>query len=543
MPAFVAACRGCVCFAALLIGLAPALAQSASSHPWLDPTLLAAAKAEGSLTVYSSTNEQEGLPLFKIFEDATGIKFDYIRGNDASLLSRVAIETRAGQPSFDIIHISNAHKMPPQMLAQVDLSEAKAIFPQARDPNRRWYGVYTVYNTPAYNTEKVKASDLPKSFEELAERKEWAGKVALEGTDIEWLKGMLQYYGEQKGTALVRAIVANLKPVLTDGRLAMARSVGAGEYLLALNNFANLSLNVKLAGGPIEIFPLDPVALFYAQVAVNAQAPASERGAAGGEFHAQSGMPGFLYQVRPAADARRRADQSARHRRAGHAEASGRHAVRSAGRSAVATDLQYALPAALIGKQARRRRQCARFVNPAAWSMLPASRSRGRSRNHNATPREGLLTIACRFGAAGLFGLALASASRRPSGRAGPIPGSTRAARRRQGGRVADHLLLDQRAGRPAAVQDFRGCDRHQGAIRARRRQPADVAHGDRVPRRAEGLGHPPDHDDQQDAAADDGADRSARGEEPHAGGARSRPALVWRSTPTTIRRPTTPSW
>jgi iron(III) transport system substrate-binding protein len=272
MPAFVAAYRGCVCFAALLIGLAPALAQSASSHPWLDPTLLAAAKAEGSLTVYSSTNEQEGLPLFKIFEDATGIKFDYIRGNDASLLSRVAIETRAGRPTFDIIHISNAHKMPPQMLAQVDLSEAKAIFPQARDPNRRWYGVYTVYNTPAYNTEKVKASDLPKSFEELAERKEWAGRVALEGTDIEWLKGILQYFGEEKGTALVRAIVANLKPVLTDGRLAMARSVGAGEYLLALNNFANLSLNVKLAGEPIEIFPLDPVALFYAQVAVNAQA-------------------------------------------------------------------------------------------------------------------------------------------------------------------------------------------------------------------------------------------------------------------------------
>ena len=324
MPAFVAAYRGCVCFAALLIGLAPALAQSASSHPWLDPTLLAAAKAEGSLTVYSSTNEQEGLPLFKIFEDATGIKFDYIRGNDASLLSRVAIETRAGRPTFDIIHISNAHKMPPQMLAQVDLSEAKAIFPQARDPNRRWYGVYTVYNTPAYNTEKVKASDLPKSFEELAERKEWAGRVALEGTDIEWLKGILQYFGEEKGTALVRAIVANLKPVLTDGRLAMARSVGAGEYLLALNNFANLSLNVKLAGEPIEIFPLDPVALFYAQVAVNAQAPAPERGEAGGELHAQSRMPGFLHQIRAAADARRCAHQSARHRRADHAEASGR---------------------------------------------------------------------------------------------------------------------------------------------------------------------------------------------------------------------------
>lgn len=270
MRAFVNACRSFACLVMLSLGLAPAYGESA--HSWLDPALLAKAKAEGTLTVYSSTNEQEGLPLFQIFEEATGIKFDYIRGNDASLLSRVAIETRAGQPSFDIIHISNAHKMPPQMLAQVDLSEAKAIFPQARDPNRRWYGVYTVYNTPAYNTDKVKASELPKSFEDMAERKDWAGRIALDGTDIEWLKGILQYFGEEKGKALVRRIVTNLKPVLTDGRLAMARSVGAGEYLLALNNFVNLSLNVKLAGAPIDVFPLDPVALFYAQVAVNAKA-------------------------------------------------------------------------------------------------------------------------------------------------------------------------------------------------------------------------------------------------------------------------------
>jgi len=98
----------------------PALAQD---RPWLDAKLLAAAKKEGPLTVYSSTNEQEGLPLFKIFEDATGIKFNYIRGNDASLMSRIAIETRAKQPSFDLVHMSNAHKMPQNLLAQLDLFE------------------------------------------------------------------------------------------------------------------------------------------------------------------------------------------------------------------------------------------------------------------------------------------------------------------------------------------------------------------------------------------------------------------------------------
>jgi iron(III) transport system substrate-binding protein len=249
----------------------PAHAQEA--RPWLDPKLFAAARKEGPLTVYSSTNEQEGLPLFKIFEDATGIRFNYIRGNDASLTSRIAIETRAQQPSFDIVHMTNAHKLPQQLLAQFDPTEARHVNPLARDPDRRWYGVYTVYTTPAYNTKLVPKADLPKSFEEFAQRKEWAGKVAIDYTDIEWLRGMMQFYGEQKGTALVREIAANLKPVLTDGRLAMARSVAAGEYLFALNNFVNLTLNVKLAGGPIEFFPLDPVPLYFAQVAVNARAP------------------------------------------------------------------------------------------------------------------------------------------------------------------------------------------------------------------------------------------------------------------------------
>ena len=109
-------------------------AHAQKTPAWLDPKLLAAAKKEGPLTVYSSTNEQEGLPLFKIFEDATGIKFNYIRGNDASLISRIAIETRAKQPSFDIVHMTNAHKMPQALLAQFDPPEAKHINPLARDP-------------------------------------------------------------------------------------------------------------------------------------------------------------------------------------------------------------------------------------------------------------------------------------------------------------------------------------------------------------------------------------------------------------------------
>jgi iron(III) transport system substrate-binding protein len=258
---------------ALLLGIVPAFGQGASPQSWLDPTLLAAAKSEGSVVVYTSTNEQEGLPLFKIFEDATGLKVNYVRGTDTLLMSRMAIEMRAGQSSFDIVFSSAAHKLPSQALAEYVPPQASAIAPDARDPSKRWHGVYANYNAPAYNTHKVQAGELPKSYEEFAKRPDWAGKVAIDGTDVEWLKAMFQFYGEPKATQLIRDIVATVKPVVTDGHLALARSVAAGEYWISLNNYVMLSTNVKVAGGPVEIFPLDPVALFFSEVGINAKAP------------------------------------------------------------------------------------------------------------------------------------------------------------------------------------------------------------------------------------------------------------------------------
>src|ERR1700674_5116733 len=164
---------------AVLVSIAHARAQNVSAsgeRSWLDATVLPAAQAEGSLIVYSSTNEQEGLPLFKLFTDATGIKVDYVRASDAVLMSRMAIEFRADQKSYDVVQTATINKMPAQMLAGYEPPEAKNISTDARDPNKRWWGVYANYNTPAYNTERVKGSEMPRSYGEFIERKQWAGK-------------------------------------------------------------------------------------------------------------------------------------------------------------------------------------------------------------------------------------------------------------------------------------------------------------------------------------------------------------------------------
>jgi iron(III) transport system substrate-binding protein len=251
---------------------APAGAQE--SRPWLVSEMLSAAKSEGNtLTIYASMNEEEALPYWAIFEQATGIKVHFVRMSDSAIRGRVAIEHRARQRTWDLVATTPVYRLGSEILAQFDPPQAKDLMPQARDPDRRWYGYSGNYNTPAYNTTKVKAEELPKTYEEFLDRKQWAGKVAIDATDVEWLTGMLAYYGEERGKKLVRDIVTALKPVVIDGHLNLARQVGAGEYWIALNNYVPLTINTKLAGVPTDFWALDPVALAFGSIGVNTQAP------------------------------------------------------------------------------------------------------------------------------------------------------------------------------------------------------------------------------------------------------------------------------
>ena len=258
---------------ALSTAAQPADAQGNAEHPWLLSSLLGDAKTEGALTVYGSMNEQEALPLWKLFEDATGVKVSYVRSSDTQIMARVAIENRARQHTWDIAFTTTVPQLPSAYLAQFEPPEADRLMPQARDPEHRWYGGYANYNAPAYNTTFVKKAELPNSLDDFPAHKEWAGKIAIDDTDDEWLAAVCAFYGEERGRTMVKSIVGALDPIITDGHLALARSVGAGEYWLALNNYLPLTLNVKMAGAPADFWLMDPVPLIFGSVGINVLAP------------------------------------------------------------------------------------------------------------------------------------------------------------------------------------------------------------------------------------------------------------------------------
>ena len=249
----------------------PACAQT--KPDWIIPDILASAQAEGGVTVYSSVNESEGLPLWKLFEDATGIKVTFVRASDVAINSRIAIEGRAQQTSWDLSITTAVSQLPPDLLAAYDVPEADKLIPVARAKDRRWYGSSANYNTPAYNTKLMKAADLPKSYADFAQRKDLKGKVAIDGSDGQWLAGMFEHFGEAPARKLIGDLIANVDPIVVDGHLALARSVGAGEYPIALNNYINLTYNVQMSGAPTDIFALDAVSVHMVQVGMSARAP------------------------------------------------------------------------------------------------------------------------------------------------------------------------------------------------------------------------------------------------------------------------------
>ena len=247
---------------------------NAADPAWMMPSILAAARAEGSVTVYSSVNESEALPMWKIFEEATGIKVNYVRGSDAALNGRIAVEYRAQQAAWDITLTTAVSHLNPETLKVFDLPEAANLIEAARDKNRRWYSIAANYNTPAYNTKLIPdPSVLPKSYEEFAKAREWRGKVAIDTNDAKWLSGMFRHFGEDRGRKMMQEMMDNLRPTIVDGHLALARAVGAGEYAIAISNYTALTHNVQMGGAPTDTFVLDPVVVFMHQIGMSAMAP------------------------------------------------------------------------------------------------------------------------------------------------------------------------------------------------------------------------------------------------------------------------------
>jgi iron(III) transport system substrate-binding protein len=111
--------------------------------------------------------------------------------------------------------------------------------------------------TIVYNTDLIKASDAPKTYQELGTNPKWKGRIAAPRAP-NTLIYMSYAIGDEAAQELAKNLVAKqdlkILPTYPDVR----NRVGAGEFAIGIGVDA---IDLKRRGAPIENAPIDPMVL------------------------------------------------------------------------------------------------------------------------------------------------------------------------------------------------------------------------------------------------------------------------------------------
>jgi iron(III) transport system substrate-binding protein len=237
--------------------------------------LVDAARREGELTLYTSTPVDDMKVMTDAFERKYGVKTKVWRASSEKVLQRAVAEARAGRFDADVYDTNGPELealVRERMLLPISSPALADLLPEAVFPHRAWVGARLVIFAFAYNTNLVKKSELPSSYEGFADPR-WKGKLAIEADDADWFATVSGLLGERDAERLFRAIVANNGVSLRKGHTLLANLVAAGEVPLALTVYNYKAEQLKSKGAPIDWFVLPPAIARVNGLAVSARAP------------------------------------------------------------------------------------------------------------------------------------------------------------------------------------------------------------------------------------------------------------------------------
>jgi iron(III) transport system substrate-binding protein len=190
-------------------------------------------------------------------------------------LQRAVVEARGGRFDADAFEtgataMESLHRE--RLLQQVDLPATADLAPEAIQPHHEWIGTrYNIF-VAAYNTRLVAGTDLPKSYDDLADPK-WKGKLGIEADDSDWFGAVISALGEERGLKLFRDIVAINGISVRKGHTLLANLVVSGEVPLALSAYFYKVAQLKDRGAPIDALAIAPVVARFEGAGVARHAP------------------------------------------------------------------------------------------------------------------------------------------------------------------------------------------------------------------------------------------------------------------------------
>ena len=250
---------------------APAATEAAEADPMKD--LIAAAQAEGELTVYGSCEEEYLAAACEHFQELYGIKVNYQRLSTGEVQAK--IEEEKGNPSADVWFGGTTD--PYNVLAKEDLLEPYAaqnashlLSDMYKDPDGKWYGIYKGILGFMVNTDELTRMNLeaPADWQDLL-KPEYKGLVWLSnyntaGTAKLVINTMIQKYGHDEGIQYLVDLDKNIE-VYTKSGSGPSKNVGTGECVIGIgflhdgitqiidNGYDNIELIIPSSGTSCEI--------------------------------------------------------------------------------------------------------------------------------------------------------------------------------------------------------------------------------------------------------------------------------------------------
>jgi len=255
---------------------APSVADVASyAGPDRAEKLIAGARKEGFVSVYSSANSDDMTVLIAAFEKKYGVKVRVWRASSENIVQRGVTEARGNRFDVDVFETGGAamESLHREKLLQAVKSPAfDELNPAALTPHGEWTGTRFNVFVAAYNTKLIRKDDLPKSYDELADGK-WKGKLGIELDDTDWFGAVIDRLGEQRGLKLFRDIVAANGISVRKGHTLLANLIVSGEVPLAITTYAYRVTQLKNSGAPVDWFVIPPVIARFEGTGVARRAP------------------------------------------------------------------------------------------------------------------------------------------------------------------------------------------------------------------------------------------------------------------------------
>ena len=236
--------------------------------------LVDGAKKEGEVMVYHSTQTRDLEPIFDAFTKKYGVKVLEWRSSSENVVQRAIREARAGRREVDMIenNLPEMEALHREKILRPIETPLYAELTRGIVPDHHEYATSTLdVFVLAYNTQKVKKEELPKSYEDLLDPR-WKGRIAAEVDDQGWFGTLTEQLGGDKGVQLFRRIAERNGITVRKGHTLLANLVSSGEVPLALDVYSYKPPQLKRKGEPIDSFTMDPIIVQMHGVAVAKEA-------------------------------------------------------------------------------------------------------------------------------------------------------------------------------------------------------------------------------------------------------------------------------